>query len=91
MLEFRMEIEGNDDVACYLHEVTVELSTDETAEGSGTVVARCGKTLTMYVILPVDAIGCDESVFGLHLEIMVQGIGTVGYDLQLMGGGAVWC
>ena len=91
MLEFRMQVDGHESENCYLHEVSAELSTGETAQGGGSVRARCGSTLTMYLIVPDTTIACDPSVFQLRLELMVQGIGTVSYELEITGGGAFWC
>ena len=45
MLEFRMQVDGHESENCYLHEVSAELSTGETAQGGGSVRARCGSTL----------------------------------------------
>ena len=91
MLEFRLKLDGIEAIECVSYQMTAELSAGTNAETAGTVKLRCGESLGMYLILPMEFIDCDESLFDLHIAIMVEGFGTRTYDVQFQGGGSFWC
>jgi len=87
MLEFRLEVDDLEAPECLSYQMTAELSAGTSAEASGTVRMRCGKSLTMYIILPLEIIDCDPSLFDLKLTLTIPGLGERVYDLTFQGGG----
>ncbi|MGB0590698.1 MAG: WD40/YVTN/BNR-like repeat-containing protein [Myxococcota bacterium] len=87
MLEFRLEVDDLEAPECLSYQMTAELSAGTNAQASGTVRMRCGKSLAMYIILPLEIIDCDPSLFDLQLTVTIPGLGERVYDLTFQGGG----
>jgi hypothetical protein len=87
MLEFRLEVDDLEAPECLSYQMTAELSAGTNAQASGTVRMRCGKSLAMYIILPLQIIDCDPSLFDLKLTVTIPGLGERVYDLTFLGGG----
>jgi hypothetical protein len=88
MLEFRLEVADVEAPECLSYQMTAELSAGTNAQAAGTVRLRCGKSLAMYIILPLEIIDCDTSLFDLHLTLTIPGLGERVYDLTFRGGDA---
>ena len=89
MLLFQLQIDGAEPLPdCYSFNVKALTSAGTESEGAGTFRARCGETLTMYVVLPQSPFDCDQGLFEVTLEVTVPGVGTVSHDLVFQGGDA---
>ena len=87
MLEFRLKIDDLEAPECLTYTLSATLSVGTEAEASGTVKTRCGESLLMYMIFPLETIDCDPSTFGVQLEVNIIGFGKKSYDLTFQGGG----
>ena len=87
MLEFRLKVDDDEAPQCLSYHMSAELSAGTNAEASGTVRTRCGESLAMYIILPLEVIDCDTSMFDVQLTLTIEGLGERVYTLSFQGGG----
>ena len=90
MLEFRLKVDDDQAPQCLTYQMSAATSAGTNAEASGTVRTRCGESLAMYIILPLEVIDCDTSTFDVQLLLTIEGLGERSYDLTFQGGGGCW-
>jgi len=92
MLAFRLRIAGAEAPGCVLTATTLsEPSTMEMgATDRGRVALHCGETLATFAIVPFAGVDCDARIFDVHLEVVVDGVGTGTADVTFMGGQACY-
>ena len=91
MVGLRVGLTGAEELDCIQVSLAAELAGVE-MKSSMALVAHCGATLRMYLILPVSPLDCAVGeTFELTLVAKVAGVATGAATVTVEGGGAWWC
>jgi hypothetical protein len=85
MVPYRVHVEGTGELpACVALTATVSLDEIAGAAAPHDIRLRCGSSLRIQDILP--SLPCEFRSYAVHLDVAVEGVGSVSRDLTLMGG-----
>ncbi len=83
MLAYRIRLVGGDDLGCISVNTTLEIGGNVIQSGAIPSTLRCGQTPTVYTILDGDI--CDDRIYDLEVEVVIDGIGTATSSLTFQG------
>jgi len=88
MVPYRVRVSGVD-ASCIRIDTTLTLAAKSAAPTPNAIVLRCGESLSIYDIVPVDLLDCqvNEQLVDLDILVEVQGVGSATAHVTLQNPG----